>query len=101
MVRLFARLLAPLALAAVAVGVYLIVNSTISKPHSTSTPSATTLQTTGRRHHRAKPRPKFYVVKQGDTLSAIAQKTGVSLTRLSALNPAVSSPPTACRPVSG
>jgi LysM repeat protein len=93
MVRLFARLLAPLALAAVVVGVYVIVHSTITKPHATVTRSDTTLQTTGRRHHKPKPRPKFYVVKQGDSLSSIAQKTGVSLTRLSALNASVSAPP--------
>ena len=31
-------------------------------------------------------RPTFYVVKPGDTLSAIASKTGVSLATLEALN---------------
>jgi LysM repeat protein len=93
MVRLLARLLALLALLAVAAGVYVIVHTTVLKPHSTTTGSNTVTRTTGGRHHKAKPKPKFYVVKQGDTLSAIAAKTGVSLSRLSALNPSVSTPP--------
>jgi LysM repeat protein len=94
MVRLLARLLALLALAAVAVGVYVIVRTTVLKPHSTTTGSSTSTRTTGgRRHHKPRRKPKFYVVKQGDTLSAIASKTGVALSRLSALNPSVSAPP--------
>lgn len=93
MVRLLARLLALLALAAVAVGVYVIVHTTVLKPHSTVTRSQTTLRTTGRHRHRAKPRATFYVVKQGDTLSSIAARTHVALSRLTALNPSVSAPP--------
>ncbi len=93
MVRLFARLLAPLALAAVAVGVYLVVHSTVAKQPTTVTTSGTTLRPTGRHHHKPKVRAKFYVVKSGDTLSGIAHKTGVSLERLSSLNPSVSTPP--------
>jgi LysM repeat protein len=93
MVRLLARLLALLALAAVAVGVYVIVHTTVLKTHSTTTQSQTTQRTTGRHHHKAKPKPKFYVVKSGDTLSLIAAKTHVSLSRISALNPSVSAPP--------
>jgi LysM repeat protein len=94
MVRLLARLLALLALVAVAAGVYVIVHTTVLKTHSTATGSNTATRTTGgRRHHKAKPKPKFYVVKQGDSLSAIAAKTGVALDRLTALNPSVSSPP--------
>ncbi|MGA2009094.1 MAG: LysM domain-containing protein [Solirubrobacteraceae bacterium] len=75
MVRNSARFLAPLALAAVALGVYLVVHST----H----PGAT---------RRRKLGPKFYVVKPGDTLSAISARTKVSLTRLTTLNPALSAP---------
>jgi LysM repeat protein len=93
MVRIFARLLAPLALAAVAVGVYLVVHSTVAKPHKTSTRSETTLHSTSRRHHKPKAKPKFYVVKQGDSLSSIAASTGVPLARLTSLNPSVSTPP--------
>jgi LysM repeat protein len=94
MVRLLARLLAPLALAAVAVGVYLIVHSTVAKQTTTTvTHSGTTLRPTGRHHRKPKARAKFYVVKSGDTLSSIAVKTGVSLGRLTSLNPSVSTPP--------
>jgi LysM repeat protein len=94
MVRLIARLLAPLALATVAVGVYLIVHSTIdNKTTTTVTQSDTTLRASGQHHHKQKPKPRFYIVKQGDTLSSIAAKTGVALTRLTTLNPSVSAPP--------
>lgn len=94
MVRLLARLLALLALVAVAAGVYVIVHTTVLKPQTTVSGSNTVTRTTrGRRHHKSSPKPRFYVVKQGDTLSAIASKTGVALDRLSALNPSVSSPP--------
>jgi LysM repeat protein len=93
MVGKAARLLAPIALAAVAVGVYVLVHSAVLKHHTTTTTTQTTLHAThGQpKHHKAKP--KFYVVKQGDTLSSIAEKTGVTLGRLTALNPSVSAPP--------
>jgi LysM repeat protein len=86
-------LLALLALVAVAAGVYVIVHTTVLKPTSTVTRSDTATRTTGRHHHTPKPRPRFYVVKQGDTLSSIAAKTGVALSRLTVLNPSVSTPP--------
>jgi LysM repeat protein len=92
MLRFAARLAAPLALAAVVLGVYLIVHSTLPRHHAATTQSQTTLQThTPTRHH--KRLPKYYVVKSGDTLSLIAQKTHVPLSRLLKLNPSVSSPP--------
>jgi LysM repeat protein len=92
--KVLARIFAALALAAVAVGVYLIVHSTVIKPHSTTTSSNSTLTKAKRgRHPKAKPKPTIYVVKAGDTLSSIAEKTGVSLGRLTALNHSVSQPP--------
>jgi LysM repeat protein len=93
MVRLIARLLAPLALAAVAVGVYLIVHTTIVKHHTATTTSGATVRTTTTPHRKHKRTPKFYVVKSGDTLSGIAHRTGVALGRLTSLNPSVSAPP--------
>lgn len=33
--------------------------------------------------------PRFYVVQNGDTLTSIARKTGVSVDRIEALNPGV------------
>jgi LysM repeat protein len=82
-----ARLLAPLALAAVAAGVYLIVHSGVATHHQTVTHSATA-PTPGHKRHR--PRPKYYVVRPGDTLSAIAVKTHTSMGKILSLNPLVS-----------
>jgi LysM repeat protein len=88
-----ARFLAPIALIAVAVGVYLIVHSTIVKPTVTARPSSTTVVSTPRSPRHPRHEPTFYVVKPGDTLSAIASKTGVPLTTLTTLTPSVSTPP--------
>jgi LysM repeat protein len=94
MVGKSARLLAPIALAAVGVGVYLIVHSTLTHQGTTvvqkSSTSANTRKHTVRRHRR---HPKFYIVKSGDTLSAISSRTGVPVARLTSLNPALSAAP--------
>ena len=85
-----ARFLAPIALAAVAVGTYLIVQNGLHHHHS-STAQSTQVQTgttAGRRLHH--PTPRFYIVKSGDTLSEISVKTHVSILRISALNPGIS-----------
>lgn len=49
------------------------------KPHHKHTATTSTTPTT--------PTGDVYVVKQGDTLAGIAQKTGVSVERLQELNP--------------
>ena len=85
-----ARLIAPIALAVVAVGTYLIVHAGLN-PHHSSTSQSSQVQTgttVGHRPHR--PPPKFYTVKSGDTLSEISVKTHVSILRISALNPGMS-----------
>jgi LysM repeat protein len=92
MVAKSARFLAPIVLAAVGVGIYLLVHTALVKPHAVVTQSTTSIHKTAHPGHR-KPRPKYYVVKQGDTLSSIAAKTGVSQGRLGKLNPSVSAPP--------
>ena len=91
MVRNLGRLLAPIAIAAVAVGTYVIVESNTGSRHA-----ARTVQTTTVRHvrhdHRTRTvtsRPTSYVVRSGDTLSAIASRTGVALSRLEGLNPSL------------
>lgn len=38
---------------------------------------------------KRRPRRAFYVVKDGDTLLGIAEKTGVDITRLEQLNPEI------------
>ena len=84
-----ARLLAPLALVAVAVALYVVVTSDNGdgafdgtsgspRPAATVTPVAT--------RERARKR-RTYTVEAGDTPSAIAEKTGVSLEALLAANP--------------
>lgn len=74
--------MAPAALAAVALVALLIVMSgggsgSESGPVATE-PGKTQAKSSG---------PKVYVVKQGDTLSAIAMKTGVSVEEIQQLNP--------------
>jgi LysM repeat protein len=83
-----ARLLAPVALAAVAAGVYVIVHaSEVTHPH-TAVHSSTVVTT--HRNTRHVRRPRFYVVKAGDTLSSISVRTHVPIDRLESLNPLVS-----------
>jgi LysM repeat protein len=88
MVAKRARYLAPLALAAVAVGMYLIVHAGLNPHHATATTSSQLRNAPG----QSRPRriPRFYVVKTGDTLSAIAAKTHLSIYRITTLNPGLS-----------
>jgi LysM repeat protein len=77
-----ARYLAPIALAAVIAGTYLIVHAGLTKKHATA-------QTQAPRRHRPHgkyARAKFYVVQPGDSLTSIARKTGIPLTTLESLN---------------
>ena len=95
MVGKLARFLAPIALAAVAVGVYLMVHNTLLVGHpSKSTSTGAVIANT--RRHAGRPRhhpPTFYRVKTGDTLSQISAKTGISVARLTSLNPAIANAP--------
>ena len=81
-----ARWLAPIALLACAFAVYTVVHNGLQSSTSTSTkPKASATQSTHsakRKKHRRR-----YVVKAGDTLSAISVKTGVSLDTIRRLNP--------------
>ncbi len=95
MVRNSARFLAPIALASVALGVYLVVHGALVKPTAARPPRAAQTATAGGHtraaHHQRGP--AFYVVRPGDTLSAISAKTKVSAARLMALNPKLASAP--------
>ena len=91
--KIAARLLALIALGAVAVAVYVIVHNGLSH-HATTVPHPGSTQVSGggghgSTHHRRRT-PKFYVVKTGDTLSGIAIKTHVALATLVQLNPGLS-----------
>jgi hypothetical protein len=78
------RYLAPIALIALLVGVYLIVHHNIS-PHA----KASAVNRSHAHHvpHNRFARAKFYVVQPGENLTSIARKTGVPLTTLEQLNP--------------
>jgi LysM repeat protein len=89
--RSIGRWLAPVALITCAVAVYAVVDNTLLKedsasPGSTTTQSTTTKTTAGKAAKKSKRR-RAYVVKSGDTLSAISIKTGVTLITIKRLNP--------------
>jgi LysM repeat protein len=95
MVRIFARIVALLAIAAVAAGVYLIVHDNVATMSSTKTHH----HHRHAQHHRPRShghhtssKPAFYTVKAGDTLSAIVSRTGVSLATITNLNPSLAPP---------
>jgi LysM repeat protein len=90
--RRLGRWLAPVALITCAVAVYAVVDNTLLKDDSASnsnasTQQATSTKTTSKKSAKARKRRRAYVVKSGDTLSAISIKTGVSLTTIQRLNP--------------
>jgi LysM repeat protein len=87
-----ARFLAPIALVAFAVALYSVAtdNRTDSGSNSseaTATPSASADKPGDKKSSSKKHKRKTYTVKSGDTLSGIAEKTGVSLETLNELNP--------------
>ena len=76
--------------------VYSVVNATLSdEPSSTSTASTATTpkSSTGsdgtKSSKKRTKRRRAYVVKSGDTLSAISIKTGVSMLTIKRLNPKI------------
>jgi LysM repeat protein len=87
-----ARWLAPIALVTCAFAVYLVVS-----PGSVGSGSGTATTQSPPRTSKGSQRPKSstrkpkvtrtYTVQPGDTLSAIAARTGVALARIQALNP--------------
>lgn len=90
------RFLAPLALAAMVVVTYLVIQHA---EHTGSGGSRTGTNTSARQHSQThkghtttkKGTPTYYVVKSGDSLSIISARTGVPLPTLELLNPGVSS----------
>jgi LysM repeat protein len=83
-----ARLVAVLALLAAAAAIVLVVAATTGgdDEHSKRNRPARH-QKDGRQGKPDKPAPKVYTVQEGDTLSAIAHKTGVPLAQIERLNP--------------
>ncbi len=92
MVGKSARLLAPIALVAVAFGIYVVVHANLSQSTTAvaqTTTGATRVQSLRSAAGHAKRTARFYVVRSGDTLSGIAARTGVAMTTLIQLNPSL------------
>jgi LysM repeat protein len=82
----FARMAAALALILAALAVVVIVATGLSG-HSSNRHHRSSHHAKQEPQHRTKA--KTYTVKSGDTLTAIAHKTGVPLSEILALNPEV------------
>ena len=83
-----ARLLAPLALVGFVIALLVVING--ANPGSSGKPNAkpaASASATPTRKQKARAKRRRYVVKAGDTPSGIAEKTGVPLSQILALNP--------------
>jgi LysM repeat protein len=81
-----ARYLAPIALVAAIAATYVVVHGSL-KATPAKTQSHVTLPTRPARTRTTKKPSNVYVVKPGDSLSAISVKTGVSVATIESLNP--------------
>ena len=86
-----ARFIAPLALVAVGVALFMVISSSMDKSGGGNAPGQTSGNEpaasptpNGKRERKG---PRRYRVKTGDTPSSIADKTGVSLDEIMRLNP--------------
>jgi LysM repeat protein len=82
-----ARYLAPIALLATITATYLIVNRGLASNHSTTISRTSVAHAPAATHKLA--RARYYVVRPGDSLSAIAARAGLSLSALQSLNQGV------------
>jgi len=92
MARSPARFIAPLALVAFGVALFLVLSTALKDdPGTSNSGSPTSSQQSGKdgkkKKGKKKRAPKIYVVKTGDTPSGIAEKTDVPLTTILQLNP--------------
>lgn len=81
------RFVAPLALIAVIVGTFAIVQVSQRQSDGKATATSTVKTSPDKRQARRKAKAKTYVVKSGDNLTIIAERTGVPLEQLQQLNP--------------
>jgi LysM repeat protein len=81
-----ARFLAPLALIASFVAVYVLVRPA-GDPGPVSSTSSVVKAAQPSQTPADKPAPRTYTVKSGDTLSGIAEQTGIPLDQILSLNP--------------
>ena len=90
-----ARWLAPLALLAAGAALALVVHSTLSTSPAIRLPDSPTASKTTPKPATTKApvtkrhTPHLYLVKPGDILSRVAEKTGVPVSRIEQLNPKV------------
>jgi LysM repeat protein len=88
-----ARFLAPIALVAFAVALFVVVSSNIPDDgdspgaRGASQPAESTPGPNGKPEKKKKRTPRTYTVKAGDTPSGIAEKNDVPLDRIFELNP--------------
>ena len=88
-----ARFLAPLALVAFSIALYMVVTSSSTEPETSEPDRATETRPAGNANgtsEEERPRrrgPRRYTVKPGDTPSSIAEETGVPLEEILRLNP--------------
>ena len=83
---LITRLLAVVALAAAVVAVFVVVSGNTGGDDDPGKKGNRTAKT-GKQNSKKKPKQATYEVQSGDTLTNIAQETGVSVDRIEALNP--------------
>jgi LysM repeat protein len=84
-----ARTLAVLALAAAFVAMIAIVSAALDENEGGSSGKAHAQRVHHREPEAPKKVPATYVIKSGDTLTAIAHATGVSVAKIERLNPEV------------
>jgi LysM repeat protein len=86
-----ARFLAPLALVAFSIALFMVVTSSPTEPDTTAPNRATEARPAGtpdgEGEQRRRKGPRRYTVKPGDTPSSIAEETGVPLEDILRLNP--------------
>jgi LysM repeat protein len=89
-----ARFLAPLALVGVAIALFMVVTSSLNDSGGSAAPDQTSgngnqpsASPTPQGNGGERKGPRRYRVKEGDTPSSIAEKTGVPLDQILRLNP--------------
>ena len=84
-----ARALAVVALVAAFLVLIVVVANSLGGGSSTGSGTDTSVKTVTAKSQKKAPAKAVYVVQNGDTLTAIAHKTGVSVVRIQDLNPNV------------
>ena len=83
----FARLVAALALVAAVLVVVIVIGAAMSDDDSS--PKEQRSERPAKQQKKQQPKAETYTIENGDTLTAIAQETGVSVSRILELNPSV------------